>query len=92
MAAGVLAPQPADDVDGLLGGRGELQARVDGGTGVQAEVLGGEPTAEAAGEHLGDECGRRPPGLLTAQPAGDRRLVVSEVEAVFETELVHTAR
>lgn len=43
VAAGVLAPEPADDVDGLFGGRGELQARVDRRAGVETEVLGGEP-------------------------------------------------
>src|SRR5690606_8310831 len=89
VAAGVLAPEPADDVDGLLGGGGELQAGVDGRAGVQAEVLGGEAAAEAPGEDLGDQGGRGAPGLLSAQPAGDGRLVVSEVQPVFETELVH---
>ncbi|GAA3305925.1 hypothetical protein GCM10020295_60890 [Streptomyces cinereospinus] len=89
VAAGVLAPQAADDVDGLLRAGRELQARVDRGAGVQAQVLSGEPAAEPAGEHLGDERRGGPPGLLSAQPAGDGGLVVSEVESVFEAELVH---
>ncbi len=89
MAAGVLAPQPADDVDGLLGGGRELQPGVDRGAGVQAEILGGEAAAQAPGEDLGDERGRGASGLLAAQPPGDGGLVVSQVEPVFETELVH---
>lgn len=90
VAAGVLAPQPADDVYGLLRRRGELQSRVDGGAGVEAEVLGAEPAAESPGEDLGDQRGRRAAGLLPAQPPRDGGLVVSEVESVFEAELVHT--
>lgn len=89
MAAGVLAPQAADDVDGLLGGRGELEARVDGCAGVEPEVLRGEAAAEAPGEHLGDEGGRGAAGLLPAQPPRHRCLVISQVKSVFEAELVH---
>ena len=91
VAAGVLAPQPADDVDGLLGRGGELQPRVDGRAGVEAEVLGGEPAAEAAGEDLGDQRGRGAAWLLPAQPAGHGCLVVLQIEPVFEAELVHAA-
>ncbi len=91
MAAGVLAPQPADDVDRLGRGGRELQAGIDGGAGVQAQVLRGEPAAEPPGEDLGDQRGGGAPGLLPAQPAGHGGLVVPQVEAVFETELVHPA-
>ena len=91
VAAGVLAPQPADDVDGLLGGGGELQPRVDGRAGVEAQVLGGEPAAEPPGEDLGDQGGGGAAWLLPAQPAGHRGLVVPQIEAVFEAELVHPA-
>lgn len=48
VAAGVLAPQPADDVHRLTGARGELQPGVHRRTGVQAEVLGGQPAVPAA--------------------------------------------
>ncbi len=89
VAAGVLAPQAADDVDRLLGGGGELQARVDGRAGVEAEVLGGEPAAQAAGEDLGDEGGGGAARLLAAEPAGHGGLVVPQVEAVFQAQLVH---
>lgn len=89
VAAGVLAPQPADDVDGLLGGRGEFEPGVHRRTGVEPEVLGGQPAPEPAGEDLGDEGGRGASGLLSAQPPGDGCLVVSEIESVLQTELVH---
>lgn len=89
VAAGVLAPQAADDVDGLLRGGRELQPGVDGCAGVESEVLRGQAPAEAAGEDLGDERGRGAAGLLPPQPPRHRRLVVSEVESVFQTELVH---
>ena len=49
MAAGVLAPQPADDVDGLLGRRGELQPRVDGRAGVEARGPARTAGGRAAG-------------------------------------------
>lgn len=91
LAARVLAPQPADDVDRLGRGRRELQARVDRGAGVQAQVLRGEAAAQASGEDLGDQRGRGAPGLLAPQPAGHGGLVVPQVEAVFEAELVHPA-
>ena len=91
MAAGVLAPQPADDVHGLLGRGGELQARVDGRAGVQTQVLGGQPAAEPPGEDLGDQRGGGAARLLAAQPAGHGGLVVAQVEAVLEAELVHPA-
>lgn len=89
MAAGVLAPQAADDVDGLLGGRGELQPRVHGSAGVEPEVLCAQAPAEAAGEDLGDERGSGPARLLAPQPPGHGCLVVSQVQSVFEPELVH---
>lgn len=89
VTAGVLAPQTADDVDGLLGGRGEFQARVDGCARVEPEVLRAEAPPEAAGEHLGDEGRGGAPGLLPAQPPGDRCLVISQIKSVFEAELVH---
>ncbi len=88
VAAGVLAPQPADDVDGLLGGGGELQPGVHRRARVQAEILGGEPAPEPAGEDLGDEGRGRTARLLPAQPAGDGGLVVSQVQPVLQPELV----
>ncbi len=91
VAAGVLAPQAADDVDGLLGGGRELQPGVDRRARVEAEVLGGQPPPQPPGEDLGDQGRGGPSGLLSAQPAGHRGLVVSEVEPVFETELVDAA-
>ena len=91
LVAGVLAPQSADDVHRLLRGGGELQSGVDGRAGVESEVLGGEPAAEAAGEDLGDQRRGGAAGLLAAQPAGDRGLVVAQVESVLEAELVDAA-
>ena len=91
MAARVLAPQAADDVDGLLGRGGELQTRVDRGAGVEPQVLGGEPAAQAPGEHLGDQCGCGAAGLLAAQPARHGCLVVAQVETVLQAELVDSA-
>ncbi len=88
VGAVVLAPHGGDDVDGLLRGLGELQSGVDRGAGVQADVLGGEPAAEPAGEDLGDEGRGGAARLLAAQPAGHRGLVVAQVEAVFQAELV----
>lgn len=92
VAAGVLAPESADDVDGLLGGRGELQTRVDRRAGVETEVLGGETASEAAGEDLGDEGRRGAARLLAAEPAGHGGLVVPQIETVLQTELVDPSR
>ncbi len=91
MAAGVLAPQAADDVHRLGGAGGEFEPGVHRRTGVQAEVLGGEPAPQPAGEHLGDQRGGGAPGLLAAQPAGHRRLVVAQVEAVLDAELIDSS-
>src|SRR5690606_39203037 len=89
-AAGVLAPEPGDDVHRLGGAGGELKPRVHGCARLQTEVLGGQAAAQAAGEDLGDEgrCGAA--RALAAQPAGDRGLVVAQIETVFEAELVDT--
>lgn len=85
VTARVLAPQSADDVDGFLGGGRELQSGVDGGTGVEPEVLRGKASTESPGEDFGDEGGRGAAWLLATEPASDGRLVVAEVEAVLKT-------
>lgn len=48
--------------------------------------------AETTGEDLGDQRGCGAARLLAAEPAGHRGLVVPQIEAVFQTELVHPSR
>ncbi len=66
VAAGVLAPQTADDVHRLARRGRELQPGVHRRAGVQAEVLGRQPASQSAREDLGDQCGRGASGLLPA--------------------------
>ncbi|CAG6398822.1 hypothetical protein SCOCK_780018 [Actinacidiphila cocklensis] len=81
----VAPPQLADLLDRAQHGRREVQADAGGQVLAvgHADLVYRHRAAELAPQGLGDDAGRPAARLLAAQPAGHRRLVVAQVEAVL---------